>query len=369
MSPAGSRLPQRVCLFGLISRHAGRNFGGTAMSIRRLANYFSGQGLAVDILMRAQPQHFLFDDLAAAVTVRQLDADSKPRLFLELLRYTRATRPDVLLAIDTRASLIASWLAYFPGLTTRLWSSFRSELNQDQARMLRGIARRSQGVIAISRGLAEDFCRLSDTPADKLHVIHNLAVTSEIADLARAAVDHPWLQGDPHPVLCAIGRLVPEKGFADLIEAMPAVRQEHPHARLLIIGQGPLLDQLRQQSSRLGLGDCIDFAGFQKNPWAFLARADLFVMPSLAEAFGNVLAEALSLGVPSVACDCPHGPAEILDHGRYGRLVPPADPAALAAAILETLRQPPERARLIEGAQRFTEAVAGRAYLETLGLT
>ncbi len=365
-SRAGSR--KRIGIFGLVSKHAGRNWGGTATNIHRLANYFLRQGLQVDILMRAQSGHFLFDSLASGVTVRQVAASSKQGLFLALLNYARKEQPDVILSLETRANQIASWLTFVPRLRTRVWSSCHSALDQDQSPLLHKIARRSHGVITISHGLADEFRRLSGIPPEKLHVIHNLVVSPELAILAREPVDHPWLTNGNCRVVCGIGRLVAEKGFQYLIEALPLVKTTCPDTRLIIIGQGPLLEQLRQVSNRLGLHDSIDFIGFQKNPWAYLARADVFVMPSLAEAFGNVLAEALSLGIPSVASDCPYGPAEILAQGRYGRLVPPADSRALADAIIETLREPPRREPLIAGAQRFSEEVAGRTYLETLGL-
>ena len=358
----------RVCLFGLISKHAGRNLGGTALSIRRLANFLRRRGLQVDILMRVQKEHFLFDDLDEGVVVRQLNIDSKPGLFLALLRYTLAAQPEVVLSFDTRASLVASWLARVPGHRARIWCSFRSELNRDHAPALKRIARRSHGIIAISHGLAEDFHNLTGSPPHQVHVLHNLAVSADIAGLAQVPVNHPWLQGNQHPVICGIGRLVAEKGFEYLIDALPAVREVYPNVKLIIVGQGPLLNRLRQTAADLHLLDSIDFTGFQRNPWAYLARADVFVLPSLAEAFGNVLAEALSLGVPVVASDCPHGPRDILENGRYGRLVPPADSHSLAAAVLATLKAPLPAEQLIEGAQRFREETAGQKYLDLLGL-
>jgi glycosyltransferase involved in cell wall biosynthesis len=359
----------KVCIFGLISKHPGRNWGGTAMSIRRLANFFAGNGCHVDILTRELGKgHFLPASLADGIVIRPIRASNKALLFLALCGYLLKERPAVLLALDTRASLIASWVSLVPRRRTRIWASFRSELNADQAKVLRRIARRVDGVIAIAQSMAEEFRRLSGIPGERLHVIHNLAVSPDLAEHANASIEHPWLNGDAYPVICCVARLVPGKGLQYLIEAFAVVKRQHPNARLIIIGQGPLLETLRELAASLNMRDSIDFAGFQKNPWAFMARADLYCHPSLFEAFGNTLAEALSLGVPVVATDCPYGPAEILDHGRYGRLVPPADSRALAEAILATLRSPLPREKLVEGSQRFREEVAGRRYLETLGL-
>jgi glycosyltransferase involved in cell wall biosynthesis len=99
-----------------------------------------------------------------------------------------------------------------------------------------------------------------------------------------------------------------------------------------------------------------------------MAKADLFVLSSAWEGFGNVLAEAMAAGVPLVATDCPHGPSEILDGGRYGRLVPVGDVAQLAQAMRETLDSPPDRAWLKAGADRFRIETQGRRYLEIMGL-
>ena len=366
MSP---REPRSLCLFGLVSKHPGHNRGGTAVCIRRLADFFAARGVRVDILMRpADPDHFLFTGLAEPVKVRQIPAQSKLGLFAALVRHVHREQPEVLLALDNRASQIASWLSLLPGSRPDIWTSFHSRLNPDHQRLLTRIAKRSTGVITISQGLGRDFARLTGIAAGRLHVLPNLVITEAVEAAARQPVDHPWLQDGTHPVLIAVGRLVPEKGLEHLLRALPRVRTTHPDVRLIVLGQGPLRASLLNLASKLNIEKHVDFAGFQDNPWAFMARADLFVLPSLTEAFGNVLAEALSLGVPVVASDCPHGPTEILQNGRLGRLVPPADHAALAEAILETLANPLPEKTLVAGAERFREASAGQEYLALLGL-
>ena len=125
---------------------------------------------------------------------------------------------------------------------------------------------------------------------------------------------------------------------------------------------------LEAQAERLGCSTRVHLAGFADNPYPWIAGARLLVLSSLHEAFGIVLAEALALGVPVVATDCPSGPREILDGGRYGRLVPPRDPAALAAAIAATLHEPTDRADLEAAVGRFTPEASMAAYLAALGL-
>ena len=361
---------KNILIFGLISKHPGRNRGGTALSIRRLANFFAGQGLEVRIVMRDQGNnHFMLDALREGVMVSRIRSNSKVSLFMALCHTAMKQRPEVVLALDTRACLIASWLTLLPWLRVNVWASFRNELNDSHAHVLRRITRRCTGIICNSYGLARDLARLTGSPTHRIHVIHNLAVSPDIAVLASQPNDHPWLQGMDSPVICSAARLVPEKGFAYLIEAFQIVKKAYPSARLIILGEGPLLESLRHQAICSGVHDSVDFAGFQKNPWSFMARAQLFVLPSLIEAFGNVLAEALSLGIPVVATECPpYGPQEILEHGRYGRLVPPADSQALAEAVMATLDAPLPTDTLIAGARRFTQEAAGLEYCHTLGL-
>jgi glycosyltransferase involved in cell wall biosynthesis len=136
----------------------------------------------------------------------------------------------------------------------------------------------------------------------------------------------------------AAGRLSKEKGFDLLVAAMSKVIECLPHARLTILGQGPLRAALAEQIQRLGLSGSVSLAGFQQNPWPYLYHADLFVLPSRREGFGNVLLEALALETPAVAVDCPGAMREIYGSNPAVRLVPAGDATSLAEAIVGTCR-------------------------------
>ena len=332
----------------------------------RLADYFIDQGHAVDIVMRrpageAAPFTHL-TDAAELVFVHQ---SQKVRLFFELLRIVRRRDPDVVLAFDTRANQIASWLVLVPGMRARVWMSLRNLLADKHHRMLRAACARCEGVIAISQGLADHFLGLTGADPGKVHVIHNPAVPPGLADLAAERLDDPWLGPDQPPVVVAVGRLTVQKDFPTLIRAFAALRAIR-RCRLMIIGQGELLAALQGLCGELGVADDVRFCGFQPNPWKYMRNAAVFVLSSAWEGFGNVLAEALSLGVPVVSTDCPYGPREILQDGRLGRLVPVGDPAALAEAMADTLDHPPPPGPLMAGALHFTRDVSGAQYLRLL---
>ena len=110
----------------------------------------------------------------------------------------------------------------------------------------------------------------------------------------------------------------------------------------------------------------MDLVGYRPNPYAFMARATVFAFSSAWEGFGNVLVEALACGCPVVSTDCPHGPAEILDGGRYGRLTPVGDDQAMAAALADTIQSPPDPSLLVRRAEDFTVERSVEGYLQAL---
>ena len=182
---------------------------------------------------------------------------------------------------------------------------------------------------------------------------------------AQARLDHAWFTPGAPRVILAIGKLKPQKDFACLIRAFARVRAIHP-ARLLILGEGPQREALLSLARKLKVENDVALPGFVANPFAYIGRAAVFVLSSAWEGLSNVIIEALACGCPVVSTDCPSGPAEILDGGTYGRLVPVGDDAALAKAILATLDYPLPRGRLRDRAQLFSVDRAVERYLDVL---
>jgi glycosyltransferase involved in cell wall biosynthesis len=191
--------------------------------------------------------------------------------------------------------------------------------------------------------------------------------TSEVEQLARQPVDHPWLTKPGAPVIVGAGRLTRQKDFPTLIRAFARARAQRP-CRLIILGNGELEAQLIALAKELKVEHDLSLPGFVANPYAYMARAQLFVLSSLWEGSPNVLTEALALGVPVVSTDCPSGPREILAGGEYGTLVPMEDDAALAQAMLATLDRPLARERLLQAALPYKVDASVNGYLEALGV-
>ena len=225
---------------------------------------------------------------------------------------------------------------------------------------------RADGIVAVSRGVADRWSRAARIPRVRFTTIYNPVVGPDLPRLAEAVPDHPFFGSDAGPpVILGVGRLAKQKDFVTLLRAFESVRERQP-ARLLILGEGPERARLERRAADLGLAGEVSFPGHVENPYAFMARAGVVASSSRWEGLGIALIEALACGCPVVSTDCPAGPAEILEAGRYGVLTPVGDPAALAEAILETLREPPARERLRTRGRWFTVERGVREYARFL---
>ncbi len=296
-----------------------------------------------------------------------------------LALYLRRSRPRVLLTQRVRLNMLALRARTLSRVDTRVFVTVNVNMSakfdhQSARKRDRQVDHmqtwypRNDGIIAVSRGVAEDAAKLIDLPCERITVIPNPTVTPEMADRAAEPVDHPWFAPGQPPVLLGAGRLMVEKGFDTLIRAFALVRRT-ADCRLVILGEGPDRKLLEALAAELGVTDRVAMPGFANNPYAYMARAGLFVLSSTREGSPNALVEALAVGTPLVSTDCPNGPQEVLEGGRHGRLVPVGDVEALAAAIVESLREPvgTRESRMV-AAQRYTVARSTTLYLEALGL-
>jgi glycosyltransferase involved in cell wall biosynthesis len=218
--------------------------------------------------------------------------------------------------------------------------------------------------VGVSNGVVDDIAQLSGLSPDRFSVIHNpvrLRDTPSFESLADAEA----LWGVPRGArLISVGKFKAQKNHPLLLRAF--ARLSRPDARLMLVGSGDGEPALRQLAAELGVAERVIFAGFKADPTPFYATSDLFVLASDYEGFGNVIVEALRCGVPVVATDCRSGPREILDDGKYGRLVPVGDADALAEAMFESLDGIHDPAVLKARAGCFSVAKAADDYLGLL---
>jgi glycosyltransferase involved in cell wall biosynthesis len=285
--------------------------------------------------------------------------------------YLRNARPDALLAATPHLNIEAVLARRLAGASTRIVVSERNNLSEGKpgrarrSRRLSAAIRRTylqaDGIVAVSNGVAADLARTTGIPRQAITTIYNPAITPDFPAKLAEPVDHPWFTEDAVvPVVLGVGRLGPQKDFVTLLRAFARVRRERP-ARLVIIGdvRGHESDRdhrlagLYRLAADLGVRDDFELLGYQPNPFRYMARAAVFALSSRFEGFGNVLLEALACGTPVVSTDCPSGPAEILDGGAYGALVPVGDDVAMAAAIGAALEHPSDPAHLRARAAMF----------------
>ncbi len=299
---------------------------------------------------------------------------SIPRLASYLIR----RRPEVLLTDRTRLNASALTAVQWGPRTTRVFTSIHLPQAQKLERMrpakrmseekaIRRLLPKNQKIIAVSKGVADDLVRHFDIPEDRVEVIYNPVVVPDIHELAAATPATPLFDEAPGPLIMAAGRMTAQKDFPTLVRAF-GILAERRSCRLAILGDGEKKKELLAMAGRMGLNDRIRLPGYVMNPYQYMARADVFVLSSAWEGFGNVVAEAMALGIPVVSTDCPYGPREILMDGALGPLVPVGDPGAMADAIDGVLARPMDPGRLKAAAQRYTVERCADRFLEVFGM-
>ena len=289
----------------------------------------------------------------------------KPPIFA-LSSYVKASRPDAVISLlnmpNTALLLVRCVRRMDTRLIVTMHNNMSAEISSENTSskwkrnlpfLMRCLCHRADAVVAVSGGVADDLKKAIGLPGSNIEVVYNPVIRPEIVSLSEEAVDHPWLIEKSCPVLVAASKLKPQKDLQMLLRAFALVRKKR-QVRLIILGEGPEGEALQQLANELGIAEDIDLAGFIQNPFAFYSRADLFVLSSAWEGLPTALIEAMGCGCPVVSTDCPSGPQEILEGGRYGTLVQVGDQQAMAEAIEANLDSPPLRTQLLERAACFS---------------
>ena len=347
--------------------------GGTRTHLRDLVLRQQRDGWHVSVAVSNERDPSVSDDLARfqadgisihLVAMRRSIAPLADwRAYRDLRRILRDQRFDLVHTHSSKAGFLgraAARVAGVPSLYTP--NAFRFQAPDASAferwlviRLERFAARRGDGLICVSAGEREAALDARIDRSERLHVIEN---GIDLAPLDAAAAmgggrEAMHVPENAWPVVLTIGRRAPQKGDRYLLEAWPAVRQQHPHAHLAIVGGGPLQAALRQSAEDLAIGESVHFLPRQDQVGRLYAAADFYVLPSLYEGCPYTLIEAMALGLPCVATKA-EGSRDIIEDGATGLLVPIADPPALAEALLRLLASPELSARLAATAREVT---------------
>jgi len=321
--------------------------GGGERVLLQLAGSFlaAGREVHVAVLVGGGPLRPVVPD---TVTLHELiDAGDAPKglalawkALPKLASLIRTVKPHAVLSTMTGTNLLVVLACMRARIRTRLVLREASSLVNTKSALkrqaMRWLYRRADALVAVSAGVAQDLRGLG-LAEDRIHVIRNPVDVERLRQLASVG-SAPLIQNKT-PYVVSLGRLTEAKDFPTLLRAYATSALCDSHY-LIIVGEGEQRANLENLMRDLGLADRVLLTGAMDNPHGVLAGAAMHVLSSRWEGYPNVLLEALALGVPVVSTDCPHGPREILDGGRYGRLVPVGDVVALASAMDAELEQP-----------------------------
>jgi glycosyltransferase involved in cell wall biosynthesis len=343
--------------------------GGAERVALTLAKAFIGRGQEVDLVVMERTGELL-DAVPAGVRIVDLGVKRMRGVIPPLIRYLRQRRPDAIQISMWPLTIMGIIAARLSRVPMRVVVSDHVAysapfLNSRQLRLLGWSARliyplADHRVVVSERG-ADDLAALTGIARSRLEVVYNpIDVPRTIAssDVAERAWRGPGRR------IISTGALKPQKNHALLLRTF--ARLQEKDVQLVILGEGPLRAELERLAADLGIADRVAMPGFRVDPWPYLASAEMFVLSSDYEGYPLALAEAMHAGLRIVSTDCVSGPSEMLDGGRFGKLVPVGDERALAEAIEEGLRRPHSPDLVRERAQSVSGAGVVDQYLDLL---
>lgn len=353
------------------------NGGGAERAAVQILNGLDAAGWDRSMFLFAREGPYL-SDVDAAIPIDSADSRSRWRRWQALRRFVADRRPEIVMAFLSYFSVLSAVRAANTGAKVifNLQTPLSEFLTDADYRWRRGGLRTAFSavtrigyagadlIIATSRGVSRDLTEGFAVDPARIRVLPNPVDLDRVRAAAAEPISEEVLPPGTGPLIVAAGRLAEAKNYPLMIEAFDAVRREMP-SRLCILGQGELEAPIRQMIRARGLDGSVTLAGFQPNPWPYIARADVFLLTSRYEGFGNVLIEAMACGVPVIATASP-GTRDIIRDGVDGRIVETHAAPAVSAAVLELLRSIERRqamsAAATQGAERFALREVVRQY-------
>lgn len=320
--------------------------GGAEMALTTLANELARRGFMVDFVL-VKAVGINLKSLSSDVQIVDLGAMNTYLSLPKLILYFRQRRPAIFISsldLTNIISLIAHRLA---GVKTRLLIRIENMVSSQKRAFWKKKLEKillsllypwADGVIAVSRSVADDIAEYAGVSKSKIHTIYTPVITPELLAKSKEVAAHPWLQTSEIPVILGVGRLTEQKNFQTLIRAFAILRQEL-ESRLIILGEGDERTMLESLAQDLGVDRDIDLPGYLENPYSYMHQASVFVLSSAWEGLPTVLIGALACGCPVVSTDCPGGIREILLDGQYGEIVPVGDSQSMAEAIRKIIQK------------------------------
>lgn len=323
------------------------NFGGIEANTIRLANSFVESGYDVDLVIGNVTGEYL-NRIDKKINVISINKKTLISMLLPLVRYIKQKKPSVIITGGEGANILLCTTKLFVQKTkiiisirTNLTNEYK-ESNSMKKKLLfpflsRRLYKKANRVVAVSEGVANDASEFLKIPRDKLKVIYNPILDNSLIKQKNEKVTHKWLVYRENKVVISVGRLVKAKDYLTLIQSFKVVKEKLSNVKLLILGEGPEREKIQAEINKYNLNSDVEIVGFVQNPYSYMSNADLFVLSSKWEGFGNVIVEALATGIPVVSTNCPSGPSEILNDGEFGSLVPVGNVEIMSKEIISSL--------------------------------
>ncbi len=325
------------------------NGGGAERTVINLANAMAECGFQIDLVvlnLNAKNQ-MLKDEVSPKVKLVSLEVDRMIKSIFKLTSLLKKNNYDVVYSSITHTNIISSIAKILSTkkfkLIVREVSSASMASKQMSPLMvifLRKIVpflyKRAYKVICVSKGGKEDFIKHYHYNHDNIDYIYDPVINEDYYVKLKETVTHPFLKNG-NRVILGLGRFTKAKNFPLLLNSFAKIYKKNSNVRLLLIGDGELREQYEDLVLALGITDVVSMPGFIQNPFPYFKLCDLFVFSSEWEGLGGTIIQALPTKIKILSTDCPNGPSEILDNGKYGVLIPSNDENAMIQAMQEIL--------------------------------
>ncbi len=338
-------------------------FGGGERVVLNLAIALKNKGYSIDILLMSFEGEFL-SEAQKQFNVIDLQCRRTWQLPHSVLIYLVRVQPIVLISSFWKLNLCACIArSLWPKTQLLVWEHSPPSRSKNSPTALYAVTssllyRFAKNVVTVSTGVAKDVRRITFGLDKKIIIIYNAIIPPKNIIVTRQSggLRIVW-----------VGRFDKPKNPGLMLEAFALLPRTREYV-LDMVGDGPLRQTLQAQVNLLGINDSVNFHGFIANPYECMAQANLLVVSSDSEGLGNVLIEALFMGLRTVSTDCGQGIHDILQDNRYGTIVPTGNSVALAQAIQKELSENHNEDYQKRGAIRFEPRYIAQEFLKVLNL-
>lgn len=340
--------------------------GGAEKQVLRLANALGRNPeyqISVAVSKRGKYEHELHEKVRLIHLLDMNISSSTLRMVFcirKLRKLIGRIQPDKVISVLNNANIV-TWRALLgiertsrPAFYCCVQNNLENEF-QRQKFPIGGIYRKylpltfrsADRIIAISEGVKWNILNQFPDLAGKVNRVYNIGYDEDISSLANEPVEE---EKSGEYLLVACGRLVPQKNYPMMVMAFQKVVEKYPKVDLWILGEGNSRKEIERMIHDRGLEDKVRLLGFKSNPFKYYKAADIFILSSDWEGFGNVIVEAMATGTPVVATDCPYGPSEIITNDMNGYLVDCNDHEAMAERVSFLIENQAKRQQLMKNA-------------------